>query len=1719
MISPRMSNQSSKERNIQKSAEIYKLYGSILKPIFENVNYYISKKNPNYKEVYDQTKEYLEKLQNDYDLNADKYFPILSKSLVVENYKLGKYLFPDLKLLIKNDFLLGETPLSQYGIEFPLTKDSIINNDNKNLKIIDLLINSLTTVDSIFEDDDIWFMVFECIDEIIKNKNMINNLKGGTFKEVYIFYFRINQKFNGEKEKQILIKNSLYYFISNSFTELNVFMNFSSPEQNDLEKNNNSDKIENNNENLIFKIYEKLGAAEYIGNSKLNKTNPLDLLVCRTMKSIVDTICYRAAKGELVKNVIPLIPKKESDFYKSAFRSIKSPEIYNEYAYPSGFFGWCNICRKTANHYCIDHKLPICSFICKNYLSLEENQLLNLKQNFVRDCPKMLKYFSQILSNKITTNNKAEIISQKIFALEIILYIFDNYGKNICTQNGFIKVVKENLMEGLFKACLSNEVEIYTLSIRLFFDIWKFFKENLKREINYFIENAFLKILNSNNSSYTLKKVILENFSNRNYFFYIELYANYDCELNEKFTIKNLITAFSNIVQIRYSKNPQNYSTQDYNELINICLKTMLSMVKSIFEICETTFPFPKNSINNEINLSGISFPESINTEKASSFGYTQISTEVNNEINSNLKKKYELQTAASKFNTKIKTGLAYLKSIGYINDSTIETEAKDIVLFFRNTPFLKKQNIGDFLGENTDLSIKTLKYFSESFDFKNIDIVQALRLFLSTFQLPAEGQKIDRIIENFASKYYNDNPNLFINADSAFYLSYGIMMLQTELHNPNIKDKMTLDGFIKLLEGQNIGNLKREYLANIYEQILEEPLSLPEIEEEKEKQDKEKNELGYNREKQRLINEFNYNSKMKRNKDRLYIKLKESDIPDYLSQFMSSIITPLFSMFNIVIEESNDSFLYNQAILGLSYCIKILGLLNLNQQKQNIISNLCTLTNLLQVKSLKDKNIICINELLSIANSDYRYCKGSWSLILEIINKLYYYLSIISMPKDEREMYYKTKKQNALQTNNKKTISTVEETISAEKEVMKILSKEISLNDFEKIFLKTLNFDSQTLLEFVNAICEITKFEFKNNGLGKIFFLQKIVEIAELNLFSRSRLNWNNTWKILSEFFVDIGCSSDNENSANAIDSLRQLAMKFLEKKEGENYHFQKEFLMPFLDTWRKCHNVDTQEYIIVCINNLLINETKNIKSGWEVVLSIFKDVAKMNDEESIQKQVLDALCNIAKNNYYEIKDIFEDFTSCLILLVPKYQEKIMEVIESFSNQVEEENNYKILLECYKPFIIDNNEEIRVQGLSNLNECLNKKLKNPKSNLFVIGKKEQFWEFLLNKVLIPISEELIMKITILSNNNNNYNNNNQINNSSISSINTYRTSNIDSNSTYSNNYNNEINNKEKEKISLTLENLLVRIGNLFNGYFFYNYKFLGRYFDELEKIIFHFEEKVQNAGLKCIEFLNSSEKMKNKSFLRPFVIFLTKLADNSLEKDFLNIDENVLKYNSKQYNDIIDVNILYCYIHLNILTLLDKIIEQYMDILGEEDLNKILDSLENSFDICIKFNDRIELRLRITDYLKSSNIVALFKQFQISIKNYYIILEHLFNDNNSFQSKQNYYKRIMETSIKILNIFAQSNNDYNEIINKSLNKNIDEREIKEKEKIIKNYIFPICNHIFPIIQKTLFFKFDKYKEPITNSLLELIICEDEEIRIKVKDLLSEIFNKIILAK
>jgi len=46
--------------------------------------------------------------------------------------------------------------------------------------------------------------------------------------------------------------------------------------------------------------------------------------------------------------------------------------------------------------------------------------------------------------------------------------------------------------------------------------------------------------------------------------------------------------------------------------------------------------------------------------------------------------------------------------------------------------------------------------------------------------------------------------------------------------------------------------------------------------------------------------------------------------------------------------------------------------------------------------------------------------------------------------------------------------------------------------------------------------------------------------------------------WAVLSEYFIAVGCHPNLAVAMYAVDSLRQLAMKFLERDELANYTFQ---------------------------------------------------------------------------------------------------------------------------------------------------------------------------------------------------------------------------------------------------------------------------------------------------------------------------------------------------------------------------------------------------------------------------------------------------------------------------------------------------------------------------------------------------------------------------------
>src|SRR5690348_16727302 len=100
------------------------------------------------------------------------------------------------------------------------------------------------------------------------------------------------------------------------------------------------------------------------------------------------------------------------------------------------------------------------------------------------------------------------------------------------------------------------------------------------------------------------------------------------------------------------------------------------------------------------------------------------------------------------------------------ISEGFVENNHEAVAKFLRNTEGLDKTKIGEYLGEiKNEFNLKVMHAFIDNFVFKDQQIDLALRRLLGTFRLPGEAQKIDKIMEKFAERYFNQNPGIFTNA------------------------------------------------------------------------------------------------------------------------------------------------------------------------------------------------------------------------------------------------------------------------------------------------------------------------------------------------------------------------------------------------------------------------------------------------------------------------------------------------------------------------------------------------------------------------------------------------------------------------------------------------------------------------------------------------------------------------------------------------------------------------------------------------------------------------------------------------------------------------------------------------------------------------------------------------------------------------------------------
>ncbi|KAI9389112.1 hypothetical protein POPTR_009G169800v4 [Populus trichocarpa] len=657
---------------------------------------------------------------------------------------------------------------------------------------------------------------------------------------------------------------------------------------------------------------------------------------------------------------------------------------------------------------------------------------------------------------------------------------------------------------------------------------------------------------------------------------------------------------------------------------------------------------------------------------------------------------KIELQKGISIFNRKPSKGIEFL-----INAKKVGGSPEEVATFLKNTTGLNETVIGDYLGERDEFCLRVMHAYVDSFNFKEMDFGEAIRFFLRGFRLPGEAQKIDRIMEKFAERYCKCNPNSFTSADTAYVLAYSVIMLNTDAHNSMVKDKMSKADFIRNNRGIDDGkDLPEEYLGTLYDQIVKNEIkmsadsSVPQSKQANSlnkllgldgilnlvtgKQTEEK-ALGANG---LLIRRIQEQFKAKSGKSgSIYHVVTDAAILRFMVEVCWG---PMLAAFSVTLDQSDDRLATSQCLQGFQCAVHVTAVMGMQTQRDAFVTSVAKFTYLHCAADMKLKNVDAVKAIISIAIEDGNNLQDAWEHILTCLSRVEHlqllgegappdasYLTPSNGETDEKALksmgYPSLKKKGTLQnpavmavvrggSYDSTTVGANSPGLVTPGQIINLISNlnlldQIGNFELNHVFANSQRLNSEAIVAFVKALCKVSISELQSPTDPRVFSLTKIVEIAHYNM-NRIRLVWSRIWNVLSDFFVSVGLSENLSVAIFVMDSLRQLAMKFLEREELANYNFQNEFLRPFVIVMQKSSSTEIRELIVRCISQMVLSRVSNVKSGWKSVFMVFT-VAASDERKNVVLLAFETMEKIVREYFPYITETerttFTDCVRCL--------------------------------------------------------------------------------------------------------------------------------------------------------------------------------------------------------------------------------------------------------------------------------------------------------------------------------------------------------------------------------------------------------------------------------------------------------------------------------------
>uniref|UniRef100_A0A8C4MYD9 ADP ribosylation factor guanine nucleotide exchange factor 2 n=1 Tax=Equus asinus asinus TaxID=83772 RepID=A0A8C4MYD9_EQUAS len=874
---------------------------------------------------------------------------------------------------------------------------------------------------------------------------------------------------------------------------------------------------------------------------------------------------------------------------------------------------------------------------------------------------------------------KSHELRSKVVSLQLLLSVLQNAGPVFRTHEMFISAIKQYLCVALSKNGVSSVPDVFELSLAIFLTLLSNFKMHLKMQIEVFFKEIFLNILETSTSSFEHRWMVIQTLTRicADAQCVVDIYVNYDCDLNAANIFERLVNDLSKIAQGRSGHELGMTPLQELS-LRKKGLECLVSILKCMVEWSKDLYVNPNHqtSLGQERPTDqemgdgkGLDMARrsSVTSMESTVSSGTQTAVQDDPEQFEVIKQQKEIiEHGIELFNKKPKRGIQFLQEQGMLG-----TSVEDIAQFLHQEERLDSTQVGDFLGDSVRFNKEVMYAYVDQLDFCEKEFVSALRTFLEGFRLPGEAQKIDRLMEKFAARYIecNQGQTLFASADTAYVLAYSIIMLTTDLHSPQVKNKMTKEQYIKMNRGINDSkDLPEEYLSSIYEEIEGKKIAMKETKEHTIATKSTKQSVASEKQRRLLYNlEM---EQMAKTAKALMEAVSHAKAPftsathlDHVRPMFKLVWTPLLAAYSIGLQNCDDTEVASLCLEGIRCAIRIACIFGMQLERDAYVQALARfslLTASSSITEMKQKNIDTIKTLITVAHTDGNYLGNSWHEILKCISQLELAQLIgtgvktryLSGSGREREGSLKGHTMAGEEfMGNLVTGGVDKRQMASFQESVGETSSQSVVVAVDRIFTGSTRLDGNAIVDFVRWLCAVSMDELASPHHPRMFSLQKIVEISYYNM-NRIRLQWSRIWHVIGDHFNKVGCNPNEDVAIFAVDSLRQLSMKFLEKGELANFRFQKDFLRPFEHIMKKNRSPTIRDMVIRCIAQMVNSQAANIRSGWKNIFAVFHQAASDHDGNIVElafQTTGHIVTTIFQHHFPAAIDSFQDAVKCL--------------------------------------------------------------------------------------------------------------------------------------------------------------------------------------------------------------------------------------------------------------------------------------------------------------------------------------------------------------------------------------------------------------------------------------------------------------------------------------